>query len=357
MTASERLVDFLKLKPSSAAVVHDPSNMFYLTEGYTGEGLVLISGERRVILTDFRYTEQAARQAPDFEVLMTDSDHPEKAMLAELAKAWGLTEMKMELNYLSVDRFREIRGAVGEEVSCTSLERAPQKLREIKTEAEVSAIRKACGITSKAFDAILGKIRPGMTEKELQIELDFTMLRLGADGNAFSTIIASGENGSLPHAIPGPRVLRAGDMITMDFGAKVDGYCSDMTRTVALGKPSDEMKRVYDTVFRAQAMCVEALAAGKNCYEIDRLARDYIDAQGYAGRFGHGLGHAVGIDIHEEPRLSPKCREDLRAGVVMTVEPGVYLPGVGGVRIEDTCLVLENGSESLTTADRQLIIL
>ena len=246
---------------------------------------------------------------------------------------------------------------MGEEVSCTSLQRAPQKLREIKTEAEVSAIRKACGITSKAFGAILEKIRPGMTEKELQIELDFTMLRLGADGNAFSTIIASGENGSLPHAIPGPRVLRAGDMITMDFGAKVDGYCSDMTRTVALGKPSDEMKRVYDTVFRAQAMCVEALAAGKNCYEIDRLARDYIDAQGYAGRFGHGLGHAVGIDIHEEPRLSPKCREDLRAGVVMTVEPGVYLPGVGGVRIEDTCLVLENGSESLTTADRQLIIL
>ena len=226
-----------------------------------------------------------------------------------------------------------------------------------KTEAEVSAIRKACGITSKAFGAILEKIRPGMTEKELQIELDFTMLRLGADGNAFSTIIASGENGSLPHAIPGPRVLQAGDMITMDFGAKVDGYCSEMTRTVALGKPSDEMKRVYDTVFRAQAMCVEALAAGKNCYEIDRLARDYIDAQGYAGRFGHGLGHAVGIDIHEEPRLSPKCREDLRAGVVMTVEPGVYLPGVGGVRIEDTCLVLENGSESLTTADRQLIIL
>ena len=196
-----------------------------------------------------------------------------------------------------------------------------------------------------------------MTERELRIELDFTMLRLGADGVAFSTIIASGENGSLPHAIPGDRKLKKGDMITMDFGAKAGGYCSDMTRTVALGEPSEEMRRVYETVLQAQCLCEEALAAGKNCFDIDKLARDHIDARGYAGRFGHGLGHCVGIDIHEEPRLSQKCHETLKAGMVITVEPGVYLPGVGGVRIENTCLVKENGCEPLTVAEKQLIIL
>ena len=357
MSASERLEELLKLKPHSAVAVHDPSNMFYLTEGYTGEGMVFLSLSKRVILTDFRYTEQAEKQAPDFTVVMTDKDNQEKDRLAELVKEGGITELMVETNWLSVDRYQKIKAAVGEEVGVVPLNEAPQKLRRIKTPAEVVAIRKACDITSEAFSAILSKIRPGMTEKELQIELDFTMLKLGADGNAFNTIIASGENGSLPHAIPGSRVLQKGDMITMDFGAKVDGYCSDMTRTVALGQPSDEMKKVYETVLRAQTMCEDALMAGKTGFEIDKLARDIIDARGYAGRFGHGLGHSVGIDIHEEPRLSPTCKDVIKAGVVITVEPGVYLPGVGGVRIEDTCLVRENDCVPLTTADKQLIIL
>ena len=334
MTAAERLINYLHAGPKTAVAVHDPSNMFYLTEGYTGEGLVYISEASRVIITDFRYTEQAERQAPGFRVEMTET-----------------------ANWLSVDAYEDLRAAVGEEISFAPLKGAPQKLREIKTPAEIVAIRKACDITSEAFNAILPKIRPGMTEKELQIELDFTMLRLGADEFAFDTIIASGENGSLCHAIPGSRTLKNGDMITMDFGAKVGGYCSDMTRTVALGKPSDEMRTVYETVLRAQSMCEDALMAGKTGEELDKLARDYIDARGYAGRFGHGLGHSVGIDIHEEPRLSQRCKDVLQAGVVITVEPGIYLPGVGGVRIENTCLVKENGCVPLTTADKQLIIL
>ena len=357
MTAAERLTELLRLGPASAVAVHDPSNMFYLTEGYTGEGLVFISQTRKVIITDFRYVEQAGRQAPGFQVIMYTSDHKINPTLADLVREEKVTDLRVETNYLSVDAFNDLKAALGEEVSCRPLEKAPQKLRQVKTPNEAVAIRKACDITSEAFRAILPKIREGMTEKELQIELDFTLLRLGADGNAFDTIIASGENGSLCHAIPGPRVLRKGDMITMDFGAKVGGYCSDMTRTVALGQPSDEMRKVYETVLRAQTLCEEALAAGKNCFDIDKLARDYIDARGYAGRFGHGLGHSVGIDIHEEPRLSPTCKEILKAGVVITVEPGVYIPGLGGVRIEDTCLVKENGCTPLTTADKQLIIL
>ena len=357
MTASERLLDMLHLGPKSAVVVHDPSNMFYLTEGYSGEGLVYISQERRVIVTDFRYTEQAEKQAPDFEVAMTEKDRKANQVVAGLIQEAGITELRVETNYLSVDSYNDLRAAVGEEVSCVPLAEAPQKLRQIKTPAEVVAIRKACDITSEAFNAILPKIREGMTEKELQIELDFTMFRLGAEELAFSTIVASGENGSLPHAIPGSRVIRNGDMITMDFGAKVGHYCADMTRTVALGKPSDEMRKIYETVLRAQSMCEDALTAGKKCFDIDKLARDYIDARGYAGRFGHGLGHSVGIDIHEEPRLNTICHDVLKAGIVITVEPGIYVPGLGGVRIENTCLVKENGCVPLTTADKQLIIL
>ena len=357
MTAAEKLWNHLHPGPLTAVVVHDPSNMFYLTEGYTGEGLVYLSGKQRVIITDFRYTEQAERQAPGFRVEMTGPERTHNKVLAELAKADGITELRAETNYLPVDDFEKMRAAVGEEISCQPLNKAVQKLREIKTPAEVLAIRKACDITSEAFSAILPKIREGMTDKELQIELDFTMLRLGADEMAFDTIIASGENGSLCHAIPGSRTLKNGDMITMDFGAKVGGYCSDMTRTVALGEPSAEMRKIYDTVLRAQTMCEDALKAGKTGVEIDKIARDYIDARGYAGRFGHGLGHSVGIDIHEDPRLSQTCKDVLKAGVVITVEPGVYLPGVGGVRIENTCLVKENGCVPLTTADKQLIIL
>ena len=357
MTASERLAEQLRLGANTAAVVADPSNMFYLTGGYTGEGMVFLSRNRRVIVTDFRYTEQAENQAPGYEVQMTEKDRNAFLVIAELAQSEGITCIRTETNYLSVDRFEKLRAALGEEISCISLEEAPQILRQVKTPTEILAIRKACNITAEAFRAILPKIREGMTEKELQIELDFTMLKLGADTTAFDTIIAAGEHGSLPHAIPGSRAIRQGDMITMDFGAKVGNYCADMTRTVAFGKPSEEMRRIYDTVLRAQMMCEDALSAGKNCYDIDKLARDYIDARGYAGRFGHGLGHSVGIDIHEEPRLSPSCQEILKAGVVITVEPGVYVPGVGGVRIEDTCLVRENGCEALTDAEKQLIIL
>ena len=357
LTAAERLMDQFRPGSHTAVAVHDPSNMFYLTEGYTGEGVVYLSEESRVIITDFRYTEQAERQAPGFRVEMTAKGRNHSRILAEIAQAEGITELRAETNYLSVDDFEALRSALEEEIACVPLNKAPQKLRETKTPTEVLAIRKACDITSEAFNAILPKVRPGMTEKELQIELNFTMFRLGADELAFDTIIASGENGSLPHAIPGQRTLKQGDMITMDFGAKVGKYCSDMTRTVALGQPSDEMRKVYDTVLRAQSMCEDALMAGKTGVEIDKLARDYIDARGYAGRFGHGLGHSVGIDIHEGPNLSPNCSDVLKAGVVITVEPGIYLPGVGGVRIENTCLVKENGCVPLTTADKQLIIL
>ena len=183
------------------------------------------------------------------------------------------------------------------------------------------------------------------------------MMSHGASKPSFSTIVAAGANGSLPHAMPGEYRLRRGDMITMDFGARYGNYCADMTRTVALGQPSDEMKKVYGIVLDAQKMAQDAVAAGKLCRDIDAIARNYIYSHGYEGRFGHGLGHSVGIDIHEDPRFNQVSTAVLKAGQVMTVEPGIYLPGVGGVRIENSVVVREGGCEVLTFPDRELIIL
>ena len=357
MTASERLVQLLSLQQNEAVAVHNPSNMFYLTQGYSGEGMVYVSAKRCVIVTDFRYTEQAEHQAPGCEVKMTERGMSHNQWVARLCEEDGVDTIYYEDDYLTVKQFEGFKAVQAENTCYRPLNQKPEVLRTVKTDAEALAIEKACQITSKAFDLILPKIVVGITEKELQIELDFTMLRLGADGNAFSTIIASGENGSLPHAIPSDRKIRKGDMITMDYGCKVGGFCSDMTRTVALGEPSAEMRRVYETVLKAQEMSQAAVAPGIKCSDVDKIARDYIDAQGYAGRFGHGLGHGVGIDIHEAPRLSMMCDELLQIGHVVTVEPGIYLPGVGGVRIENTCLVVEGGCKPLTTAPKDLLIL
>ena len=233
----------------------------------------------------------------------------------------------------------------------------PERLREVKDESELALIAKACEITGDAFERLLPNIREGMTERELPLMLDFDMMSHGASKTSFSTIVAAGAHGSLPHAVPGEYKIRRGDMITMDFGALYGGYCADMTRTVAFGEPSAEMRRVYEVVLKAQQMSQDAVMAGKSCREIDAIARDYIDQCGYAGRFGHGLGHSVGIDIHENPRFNQLSTATLKENVVMTVEPGVYLPGVGGVRIENSVIVKKDGCVPLCKPTRELVIL
>ena len=357
MTACDKLIAKLSLQAGEAVAIHNPSNMFYLTEGYTGEGALYISAARRVIVTDSRYTEQAGRQAPAFAVEMTATGRSHSAIIAELCRADGVTSLRYEDDYLTVAAYQALKEKIGDTVVLSALKQAPEKLRELKTEAEIACIREACRISSETFEQLIPKIHEGITEKELAIELDFLHLKLGAQTKSFDTIMAFGENGSLPHAIPGERKLRRGDMITMDFGCKVGNYCSDCTRDVAFGDPGELMRRVYDVVKETQAMCREAVAPGKSCFDIDKMARDNLARRGFEGKMGHGLGHAVGIDIHENPRFSPTCHDTLQENIVITVEPGIYLPGVGGVRIEDTVLVTATGYESLTTATRDLIIL
>lgn len=355
MNRMDKVLSLAHVQPGEGVLIHKPSNMFYLS-GYTGEGLIAAGPGFQAIVTDFRYTEQAERQAPGFDVLMVEKGVSHAALAYRLFQGKGVSRVRYEDDQVTVRSFEALKKAMpGMEFA--SLDNAPETARRIKDAGELQCIEDACNISCKAFDLLLPRIKPGLTEKQLQIMLDYTMLEQGADGLAFNTIVASGENGSLPHAIPGDRVVQLGDMITFDFGAKKNGYCADMTRTVAVGQPKPEMKRIYDVVLEAQETCQAALAPGKCCKDIDAMARKIIDGAGYAGRFGHGLGHAVGIDIHEEPRLSQLCEDILQPGHTITVEPGIYVPGLGGVRIENTCAITETGARTLVHAQKALLIL
>ena len=351
----QRLLSSLALASHEAVLLLNPSNMFYIS-GYTGEGAVFLVKDTGVVITDFRYTEQAEKQSPEFEVHMTEKGKVVQDVVDALCIRFQIKEIYFESDFITVQDFEKYQSMV-KGVTWKPIGSAVETLREIKDAGELALIEKACRITGESFERILPTIQEGMTEKELALALEFDMRAHGADSVAFSTIVAAGANGSLPHAVPSDYAIRRGDMITMDFGAKVGGYCADMTRTVALGEPSAEMKKVYQTVKVAQEMAQDAVKAGKSCREVDAVARDYITEQGYEGRFGHGLGHAVGIDVHESPRLNALTESTLAAGHVVTVEPGIYLPGVGGVRIENTVVVTESGCRTLTLPSRELIIL
>lgn len=351
----EKLLARTQLQSDEGILIHKPSNMFYLS-GYTGEGLIAAGRGFQAIVTDFRYTEQAERQAPGFQVLMIEKGVSHAALAGRLFAGHGIKRVRYEDDQVTVREFEAMKRAIPD-VAWQPLGNAPETIRRIKDAEELRRIEEACDISCRAFDRLLPFIKPGVTEKELQIKLDFLLLEEGGDGLAFSTIVASGVNGSLPHAIPSDKKVALGEMITFDFGAKKGGYCADMTRTVALGQPSPEMKKIYDTVLLAQETCEAMLAPGKCCREIDAEARRIIDGAGYAGRFGHGLGHSVGIDIHEEPRLSPVCDDLLEENQTITVEPGIYVPGLGGVRIENTCAITARGGRTLVHAQKALLIL
>jgi Xaa-Pro aminopeptidase len=230
-------------------------------------------------------------------------------------------------------------------------------LRAAKDEAEIETMKKAQKITDDAFKAVLNFIRPGMTEQEVAARLVYEMMRLGAQAVSFDPIVAAGPNGSKPHAIPGDRVLENGMFVTMDFGCKVDGYCSDMTRTVAIGQPDEEMERVYETVLAAQKAGINAARAGVTGREIDAAAREVIVQAGYGEYFTHSFGHSLGIDIHEAPNANAREEREMPVGAVISAEPGIYIPGKFGVRIEDVLILKEGGCENITRSPKNLIIL
>ncbi len=352
---TEAFLSRIQALGAQGALVHTPSNIRWLS-GYTGEGMLVIAEGLRAVVTDFRYTEQAEGQAPGYTVEMTTVERKAEAVAAELFKAAGVTTLAFEDDTVTVKGMDAIAKAMPA-LRFIPSGKACQDLRIIKDDTEIASIEKACAISCQAFEHMLGIIRPGMTELEVRFELENAMYRFGAEKLAFDTIVAAGANGSLPHAIPGNRRIQPGDMVTMDFGARVNGYCADITRTVAVGSISPEKRRVYDTVLTAQLAALEKMVPGMSCREVDATARRIIDEAGYPGRFGHGLGHSLGLDIHESPRCSVAATEKLAAGMLMTDEPGIYLPGECGCRIEDTVLITAEGPRRLTPATKELIIL
>lgn len=342
---------------SRAALIHSGVNRRYLTGFPSSEGIFLLTAKGAYLLLDFRYAEAGAMKAKNCEVVEI-TNFGDK--ITELLKQDGIKEVCFEQEGISLafaKRYEAVLEKAGVRANFeNTLDKAIMKLRMIKTDEEVEGIKAAQKITDLTFDHILPFIKEGMTEREIALEMEFFMKKNGAEGLAFEPIVVAGENGSQCHGVPSDNKIKRGDFITMDFGAMLDGYHSDMTRTVAVGEVSDEQQKVYDLVLEAHMAVFDVAKPGVPCSDVDKVARDIIDAE-YEGRFGHGLGHGVGFEIHEEPRFSRLDPTPCEVGMVITNEPGIYLPGRFGVRIEDMLLITETGCETLTHSPKELIIL
>lgn len=345
-----RLRHFLREQQSDAVIVEKPANVRYFS-GFSGDdSLLLVSSDKAALVTDSRYLEQAGREAPMFEIVEQKEGLISRA--ADFIRDSGWRRTAFEGGAMLFDTHSRLVELLGEAAPAKSLNL--DKLREIKDATEISCIEKAASIGDQAFGAILKFIRPGVSEIEVAARLEFLMRSLGSERPAFPTIVASGVRGSLPHGIATEKLIASGEFVTMDFGAVYRGYCSDMTRTVAIGRVSDELKSIYEAVKDAQAFGISGARPGRSGKEVDAEARQRLGD--LAKYFGHGLGHSLGLEIHEEPRLSPRSKcESLEPFMIVTVEPGVYIEGVGGVRIEDTVLVTKNGGLPLTKSGKELI--
>ena len=339
---------------NEAILVTDPYNMRYLSGFRGGEGMLYLSRRRCVLITDSRYTE-AAEAESGFEVIEENAFHARTQILRELIQKDCPDMLSYENMSMRCAEFDSLKEKLSGVKAWNRLDRRLEKLREIKTDYEIDCLEKAESIGDKAFFELLGIIKPGMTELEAAAELEYRMKKNGARGLSFETIVASGPNSSMPHAMPSERKFRHGDFITMDFGCLYDGYCSDMTRTVVMGRADEKQRDIYETVQRAQTEALENLRPGMTGRDADRLARSVIEEAGYGKYFGHALGHSAGLYIHEEPRLSPRSEDILMPGMITTVEPGIYIPGFGGVRIEDMVLITEDGIRNLTSSPKELI--
>lgn len=368
-------------KQIDGVLLDSPSNLYYYT-GFTGgeamffmavKGNALENGEASgdgqesgYIITDSRYYEQVEKECPELVLLKLEQTGYGQVVKGLLDRIYGEKVRNqdgcMEKACIAVEDTMQLASyrRLSEACKDYSFQTASDSMnacRMVKDNVELTKLAKAEAIGDAAFSYILDRIKPGITEAEIALELEFFMKRQGASRLSFDTIVASGSNSSMPHAQVTDRRVEKGDFVTMDFGCVYQGYCSDMTRTVAVGAPTEEMKKVYQVVLDANLRALDSIREGIRCSEIDAVARDYIRDCGYGAYFGHGLGHGVGLDIHEEPRFSPKCGVITRENMVITDEPGIYLPGRFGVRIEDLVVVKKEGYETLSRSDKKLIIL
>jgi len=350
----EKLRREMEKQNLEAFLITNSTNRRYMT-GFTGtSGYVLVTADKAALFTDFRYMEQAASQAKEYEVVL----HAPKPM--ETVKEWlkrsGVQRLGFEENDVTygdyLDYSKELDG-----IRLEPAGKLVERLRALKDDEELRIMQEAANLADAAFRAVLDKLKPGVREADIAFELEAFMRRNGASGPSFDTIVASGERSALPHGVAGDRILQPGDFVTLDFGAYFRGYCSDLTRTVVLGKASAKQKEIYEIVLEAQMHALSRLQPGMTGKEGDALARDIIAKYGYAAQFGHGTGHGLGMEIHESPRLSLQSETVLEPGMVVTVEPGIYIPGFGGVRIEDDVVITGDGVHILTHSTKRLLII
>jgi Xaa-Pro aminopeptidase len=337
-----------------AVLVSQPENRRHLS-GFTGSaGWLFISLERAILATDFRYFEQVGREAPDFELakITTNLDK----LLPELVTDLDIERLGFESQHVTVDQLHSWAQAA-EGVEWVPLKDTVEMIRAVKDEDEIDALRRSVALTDAAFAHMLGVIEPGMTEQAAAWQIEAYMRSHGASKVAFDLIVAAGPNGALPHARAGDRVIQPGEPIVVDIGCVLDGYCSDMTRTFCLGEPNARYLEVWNIVLQAQEAAEAIIRAGISGVEADSAARDLITEAGYGEYFGHGLGHGVGLAVHESPRASQLSDHTLEAGMTLTVEPGIYLPGEFGVRIEDLVIIREDGVEILTRTPKTASIM
>lgn len=338
---------------AEAMLITYPANRRYMT-GFSGSaGVVVITSTEAIIITDFRYITQVKEQAP--HVTLIEHHGVLNEALKDVCAKRGITSLAFEEDHVTYAGYKELNKTLG--VSLVPVKRVIETLRMIKDEEELSTLRRAAEIADQAFSEIIKIIRPGMKEKEVALQLELLMREQGASSSSFSIIVASGARSALPHGIASDKLLKEGDLVTLDFGAMYQGYASDITRTIMLGEPDARQKEIYEVVLTAQMKAIDEIRPGMTGVEADQIARKYITERGYGEFFGHGTGHGLGSEVHEDPRLSQQGKITLEPGMVVTVEPGIYLPGFGGVRIEDDIVITQTGCEVLTKSAKDFIII
>lgn len=347
-----KLRSVMQEKNLEAVAVLSPYNRRYLS-GFTGSsGCLYITQTSAKLITDFRYIQQATSQSDAFEIV--NQAGPMLSKVNELAEADEIKSMGVETNLITYNDYQALNSG---KVSLSTIEGEIEKIRMVKDEFEIKKIQKASDIVDETYEHILNWIKPGMTENEVNNEMEMFMRSKGATCSSFDTIVASGHRGALPHGVASDKVIEQGDMITLDYGALYDGYVSDVTRTFAIGEPAEEMKKIYNIVLEAQLAALNQIKPGMTGKEADTIARDIIKSYGYGEAFGHSLGHGIGLEVHEGPGLSQKSDIVLEENMCVTLEPGIYVEGLGGVRIEDDVLVTKNGLQRFTKSSKDLIIL
>ena len=350
----KRLRTHLQAAGVDGLLITSDINRRYIS-GFTGSsGFVLITMKDAYLFSDFRYRTQAPMQAPAFTFIEHGANPI--ASIKQVAKQLNVLKLAIEAHKLSVVQYEKYKA----ELTGIELVKSGEwieQLRMVKDSSELAIMREAAQLADRTFIHMLDVLKPGITELEAALELEFFMRKNGASSTSFETIIASGERSALPHGVASDRVLRKDEFVKLDFGAYYDGYCSDITRTVMLGTPTAKHREIYDIVLKAQLATLEGIRPGMTGKEADAIARDIIKAHGYGDHFGHGTGHALGMEIHESPRLSVTGDIVLEPGMTVTVEPGIYIPGFGGVRIEDDVVITDSGVEILTQATKDFIVI